>query len=175
VAATRALAWRELVDSRVRNLSFAVFFGLYAYANAAAYDSTYPTLADRIQFAQSFGDNRALRLFYGVPNDLLNAGGYAEWRVGGVLQIIAGVLGLIAAVKVMRAQEEAGRYELLLSGTLGRRSAFAAAVAAIVAGAAVIWSATVLGLVGAGLAADDSLMLAWRHPWWRSRSRAWER
>ena len=99
-AATRALAWREFVDSRVRNVSFALFFGLYAYGNAAAYDSTYPTLADRMQFAQSFGDNKALRVFYGVPKDLLTSGGYTEWRVGGVLQLIAAVLGLVAAVKV---------------------------------------------------------------------------
>jgi ABC-2 type transport system permease protein len=160
VAATRALAWREFVDSRVRNLAFALFFGIYAYGNAAAYDNTYPTLADRMQFAQSFGENKALRIFYGFPNDLLTAGGYAEWRVGGVLQIIAAALGLIAAVKVMRGQEDSERYELMLSGPFGRRSAFAAAVAAVFAGAAVTFTATFVGLTAAGLATDDSAMLA---------------
>lgn len=160
MAATRALAWREFVDSRVRNVAFGLFFGIYAYGNAAAYDNTYPTLADRMQFAQSFGDNKALRIFYGFPKDLLTSGGYAEWRVGGVLQIIAAVLGLMAAVKVMRGQEDSGRYELMLSGPFGRRSAFAAAVAAAFSGTAVIGAGTFIGLAGAGLAAGPSAMLA---------------
>lgn len=159
-AATRALAWREFVDARVRNVSFALFFGLYAYGNAAAYDSTYPTLADRVQFAQTFGDNKALRIFYGVPNDLLTAGGYAEWRVGGVLQLMAGVLGLVAAVKVFRAQEDSGRYELLLSGPFGRRHAFRAGLAAVLGGTALIGTVTFLALAAAGLAVGDSALLA---------------
>jgi ABC-2 type transport system permease protein len=159
-AAARALAWREFVDSRVRNVSFALFFGLYAYGNAAAYDSTYPTLADRMQFAQSFGDNKALRIFYGLPKDLLTAGGYTEWRVGGVLQLMAAVLGLVAAVKVFRAQEDSGRYELLLSGPFGRRSAFWAGLAAVFAGTAVIGLVIFLALAAAGLAVGDSALLA---------------
>jgi ABC-2 type transport system permease protein len=159
-AATRALAWREFVDSRVRNVSFALFFGLYAYGNAAGYDSTYPTLADRMQFAQTFGDNKALRVFYGVPKDLLTSGGYTEWRVGGVLQLIAAVLGLVAAVKVFRGQEDSGRYELLLSGPFGRRGAFWAGLGAVLGGTAMIGTVTFIGLAAAGLAVGDSALLA---------------
>ena len=160
MAASRALAWREFVDSRVRNLSFALFFGLYAWSNGTEYIRTYPTLADRMQFAQTFGDNKALRIFYGVPKDLLTAGGYAEWRVGGILQVIAAILGLVAAVKVLRAQEDSGRYELLLSGPFGRRRAFWAGLAAVVGGAAVIWTATFAGLVIANLDTGNSALLA---------------
>jgi ABC-2 type transport system permease protein len=160
VAAARALAWRGFADSRARNVSFALLFGLYAYAQAAAYESTYPTVADRMQFAQSFGDNLALRLFYGVPHDLLTSAGYAEWRVGGVLAIFAAAWGLLAAVKAMRAEEDTGRAELTLSGPFGRGSAFGAALAAVAAGAAILWAALFLGLVAAGLAAGDSALMA---------------
>jgi ABC-2 type transport system permease protein len=160
VAATRALAWRGFAESRIRNLAFALLFGLYAYANAAAYESTYPTIADRMQFAESFGDNKAVRLFYGVPHDLLTSGGYVEWRVGGILAIFAAAWGLLAAVKVMRAEEDTGRQELVLSGPFGRRSSFDAAIGAIGAGAAVLWLATFAGLAAAGLAAGNSALLA---------------
>ncbi len=160
MAAARALAWRGFADSRARNVSFALLFALYAYAQAAAYESTYPTLADRLQFAQSFGDNLALRLFYGVPHDLLTTAGYAEWRVGGVLAIFAAAWGLLAAVKVTRAEEDAGRTELVLSGPFGRRSAFGASVAAVAAGAVLLWAALLLGLAAAGLAAGDSALVA---------------
>lgn len=159
-AATRALAWREFVDSRVRNVSFALFFGVYAWSNGTEYVRTYPTLADRMQFAQTFGDNKALRIFYGVPKDLLTAGGYAEWRVGGILQVIAAILGLVAAVKVLRAQEDSGRYEVLLSGPFGRTRAFWAALLAAVAGTAVIATATFAGLVIANLDVGNSALLA---------------
>ncbi len=160
MAAARTLAWREFVDSRVRNLSFALFFGLYAWSNGTEYIRTYPTLADRMQFAQTFGDNKALRIFYGVPKDLLTAGGYAEWRVGGILQVIAAILGLVAAVKVLRAQEDSGRYELLLSGPFGRTRAFWSALVAVVGGTAVIATATFAGLVIANLDVGDSALLA---------------
>ena len=44
-------------------------------------------------------------------------GGYAAWRVGGMLAIFAGVWGVLAAVRALRAEEDAGRTELVLAGT----------------------------------------------------------
>jgi hypothetical protein len=124
VTAASAVARRALGESRVRNLSFAAFFALIAYANVVGYRNTYSTFAERLQFATSFGANKALRLFYGAPHDLLSVGGYAAWRVGGTMAIAAGIWGVLAAVKAMRAEEEAGRLELVLAGTVtrGRRS-----------------------------------------------------
>jgi ABC-2 type transport system permease protein len=160
VGAVRALAWRGFADSRIRNLSFALLFALYAAGQTAGYRSTYPTPKDRLQFAQSFGDNKALRLFYGVPHDLLTSGGYAAWRVGGVLSIFAAAWGLMAAVKAMRGEEDSGRQELVLAGAVGRRSAFGGALAAIGAGAAALWLAMFLGLLVAKLPAGESAYMA---------------
>jgi ABC-2 type transport system permease protein len=160
VAAARALAWRGFTESRIRNLSFALLFALTAWANASTYTGTYPTVQDRLQFAKSFGDNAAVRLFYGVPRDLLTSGGYTAWRAGGILAIFAGAWGLLAAVKVMRAEEDTGRMEIVLAGAFGRRSAFGAAVAAIAAGAALLWVGMFAGLVAANLAAGESAFLA---------------
>jgi polyether ionophore transport system permease protein len=160
VAATRALAWREFVDARVRNIAFALLFGLFSFANAAEYTRTYPTLADRLQFAASFGDNKAVRLFYGTPFDLVTNGGYTEWHVGGLLVIFAAAWGLLAAVRAMRTEEDEGRWELVLSGAFGRRSAFGAAVLTIAGGIAVLWAAMFAGLVAGNLAAGGSALLA---------------
>ena len=74
-----------------------------------------------IAFARSFGGNKAVELFYGAPHDLLTVGGYAAWRVGGAVAIFAGVFGLLAAVRALRAEEDAGRQELVLAGTVSRR------------------------------------------------------
>ncbi len=144
----------------MRTACFALLFALVAWIQVAGYRNTYPTRASRLAFAQSFGHNKAIRLFYGVPHDLLTVGGYAAWRVGGVLSIIAAVWGLMAAVRALRAEEEAGRQELVLSGAVDRRSAYVAALGAIGAATAILWAATLLGLVAGRLPLGGSAYLA---------------
>lgn len=158
--AARALAQRTFADSRVRNLSFAAFFALIALVQAVGYENSYPTVAERIQFADSFGANKAIRLFYGVPHDLVHVGGYVAWRVGGTLSIFAAAWGVFAAVRALRTEEDSGRAELVLAASLSRGAAFAAALAALLGGAALLWLATWVGLLGGGLAAGASAYLA---------------
>jgi ABC-2 type transport system permease protein len=158
--AVRAIARRALGDSRIRNACFALFFLLYAYANAVGYRHSYPTFADRLAFAKTFGANKTVQLFYGVPHDLTTVGGYTAWRAGGVGSIIAGVWGLLAAIRATRAEEDAGRRELVLAGAVSRSGAYAAALASLAAGAVILWLAVFLGLVAARLGAGGSAYLA---------------
>jgi ABC-2 type transport system permease protein len=160
MAAFSAIALRRFAAGRVRDLCFAAFFFVYAWGQTSAYRSTYPTLQDRLDFAHSFGDNKSVRLFYGVPHDLLTAGGYAAWRVAGVLAIFAAAWGVLAAVRFMRAEEDSGHEELVLAQPVGRRISFAASIAAGVAGAAILWLAVWLGLIVAKLPAGESALFA---------------
>jgi ABC-2 type transport system permease protein len=160
MSATRAIARRKLADSRARNISFALLFGLVAYANVVGYRNTYPTLKDRLSFVHAFGGNASVRLFYGKPYDLLTVGGYSAWRVGGILSIFAAMWGLLAAVRALRAEEDAGREELVLAGVVSRRDAYLAALAAIATGALVLWLALFIGLAGAQLPVGESAYLA---------------
>ena len=150
-------AWR---DARTRTLSFACLFGLYAYIQPIAYRKGFSTYAERATFARSFAENKAVRLFYGVPHNLLTVNGYAAWRVGGTLAIFAAIYGLLAAVRALRSEEDTGRMELVLAGVVGRRTAYLSALAAIAAGVAVLWLAETLGLIAAGLPAGGSAYLA---------------
>jgi ABC-2 type transport system permease protein len=160
VSATSAIARRAFADARIRTGSFALLFALVAYVNTVGYRRSYPTLADRIFFARSFGANKAVELFYGAPHDLLTVGGYVAWRVGGFGALLAAVWGLLAAVRALRAEEDAGRQELVLAGAVSRRSAFLAALGAIGAGTAILWLALFLGLTAAHLAAGGSAYVA---------------
>jgi ABC-2 type transport system permease protein len=155
-----AVARRTFADSRIRTLCFALLFAGISAANAVGYRKTYPTVADRLHFVHAFGANKSVRLFYGVPHDLLTVGGYVAWRAGGTLSIFAAVWGLLAAVRAMRTEEDAGRQELVLAGIIGSGGAFAAALVAIGAGAAVLWLATFVGLVASRLPAGGSAFLA---------------
>jgi putative exporter of polyketide antibiotics len=155
-----ALARRAFRDARVRTIAFAFAFGIYSYLQPVAYRHGYPTLASRITFARSFGDNKAIRLFYGVPHRLLTVGGYAAWRVGGTLAIAAAVFGLLATVRALRTEEDTGRMELVLAAAVGRRTAYVSALAAIAAGVVILWVAEFAGFLLGGLSAGGSAYLA---------------
>jgi polyether ionophore transport system permease protein len=137
---------RALRDSRTRTLSFALLFAFAAAGQAASYRGAYPTLEDRLKLARTFGDNQGTRLLYGIPHDLLTTGGWLSWRLGS-LPVFAALWGLFGAVRALRAEEESGRQELVLSGIVGRRPAFLAAIGAVGIGAVVLWLALFLGIL----------------------------
>jgi ABC-2 type transport system permease protein len=143
----KAVARRAFADARTRTISFALLFFFASAASVLGYRSAYPTRADRIEFARSFGDSKAVRLLYGVPHDLLTVGGYAGWRLVGSLSIFAALWGVLAAVRALRAEEEAGRREFVLAGVVSRHAAFGAALVAIAGGVVVLWVALFLGVL----------------------------
>ncbi len=155
-----ALVRRAFADGRIRTMCFAYLFAALAYIQPASYRTTYPTLSDRLAFAHSFGDNKAVRLFYGVPRDLLTVGGYTAWRVGGTLAIFAAVWGLLAAVRALRAEEDSGRRELVLAGIVSRHIVYVTALAAIAFGTVLLWVACFAGLILARLPAGPSAFLS---------------
>jgi ABC-2 type transport system permease protein len=160
MSAARALALRTAADARVRTLAFSLLFAGVTVATTAGYSRTYPTVAERLQFARTFGANKAARLFYGTPHRLDTLGGFASWRGGGLLAVFAAFFGALAAVRALRGEEESGRAELVASGAVTRRSAFAARLAAVGATIVALWLATFVGLAGGGLVVSGSAYLA---------------
>lgn len=156
----RALVRRAFRDARTRTISFAYLFGIYAYIQPVGYRHAYPTLADRLAFAHSFASNDALRLFYGYPYSPLTVSGYTAWRVGGTLAILAAVFGLLAAVRALRTEEDTGRMELVLAGSVGRGVSFLSAMVAIAAGTVILWIAAFVGFLAGGLPTGGSAYLA---------------
>src|SRR5262245_43381125 len=140
--------------------SFAALLALYAFAQVVGYRHAYPTAADRLEFARTFGINKALVLFYGVPRDLVSVGGYTAWRFGGFASVIVAVWAVFAAVKAFRGEEESGRQELVLSGAVTRLGVYSAAVVALVAAGAVLLVAMLVALVAGGLPIGGSAVTA---------------
>ena len=158
--AARAVTRRTLRDSRVRDWCYAYLFAFVAFVQPVAYRHEYPSRLDRIHFAIAFAGNTAIRLFYGIPHDLLTVGGYSAWRVGGILAILAAIWGVLAGVRALRSEEDAGRAELVLAGVLPRRTWFAAALAAPGIAAVGLFVATLIGLVAGSLPVGGAAYLA---------------
>jgi ABC-2 type transport system permease protein len=156
----RTLMLRAFADARLRTLCFAAFFFLYGLVQPIGYAKAYPKLADRIGLAQSFGTNPALQLFYGAPHQLQTVGGYTAWRVGGFTALVAAFVGLLAAVRAFRGEEESGRFEIVAVGAISRRAAFASRLAAIGLMIAALWLALALGVLLGGLSAGGAAYLA---------------
>jgi ABC-2 type transport system permease protein len=160
VSSASGVARRTFRDARVRTIAFGYLFAAYSYIQPVGYRHTYPTVADRIGFAHSFGSNDAIRLFYGEPYSITTVGGYTAWRVGGTLAIVAAAFGLLAAVRALRAEEDSGRMELVLAAVVGRRTAYLSAMAAIAAGILILALAEFAGFVAGGLPTGGSAYLA---------------
>ncbi len=120
-----------------------VGFGTYVAVQAAAYGTAYPTLVARERLALSLGRNAGLAALVGPARRIDTVAGFMSWRLG-VLSIIGAIWGLLIATRLMRGEEEAGRWELLLSGQTTRRRAAGQALVGLAAGLVALCALTAL-------------------------------
>ncbi|SDS98737.1 hypothetical protein [Actinoplanes derwentensis] len=67
---------------------------------------------------QALAGNPAIRTLFGAPIGLDTAGGFAVWRVGTVIAVLLGAWAILATTRITRGEEDAGRWDLLLSSRL---------------------------------------------------------
>ena len=129
-----------------------LIFAVYVLAQTLAYTSAYRTQAARNQMARAFGSNIGLNALIGPAHAINTVAGYVSWRVLGIVSILGAIWGLLTATRLLRGEEETGRYELLLAGETTRRRAGAQAVAGLGAGLTALFVLTAVGTVSTGLA-----------------------
>ncbi|WP_324652270.1 hypothetical protein [Georgenia sp. H159] len=96
-------------------------------ATAAAYEQVVPDLGQGRLVIEGLANNPTMRAMLGPPFSLTEPGGFTVWRVGTFVATLAGVMSVLGTVRLTRADEEAGRTELLRSGVVGRHAPLAAA------------------------------------------------
>jgi ABC-2 type transport system permease protein len=127
-------------------------FGFYVAAQTLAYTSAYKTQAARNQLVHAFGTNIGLNALIGPAHAINTVAGFASWRLVGTLSLLGGIWGLLTSTRLMRGDEEAGRYELLLAGQTTRRRASAQAVVGLGVGLALLFAFTAFGTILTGQA-----------------------
>jgi ABC-2 type transport system permease protein len=130
-------------------------------STASSYDRLYPTEADRAQVAAS-ASTGALRAITGPAFDLTTVGGLTAWRIAGLASVLAGLMSLLLVVRHTRAEEEAGRTELVGAAAVGRYAVpVAGFLVAVVANVSIaVLSAAGLIVVGLPVAGSVALSLA---------------
>lgn len=132
-------------------VAWGLLFGLLVANEALTYQATFPTADARREFAASFGGNAGLSAVIGPGRHLDTIEGVVAWRVFGLMIVVGAVWGLLAATKLLRGEEDAGRWELLLAGQTSRRRATLQALAGLGVGWLVFWVVGSTPIVVVGL------------------------
>ena len=131
---------------------------LTVVSTASSYQRLYPTEADRAQVAAS-ASTGALRAITGPAFDLTTVGGLTAWRVAGLASVLAGLMSLLLVVRHTRAEEEAGRTELVGAAAVGRYAVPVAGFLVAVLANVSIALLTAAALVALGLPVAGSFAL----------------
>ena len=142
-AGTRALVQLALRRDRVLVPVWLAVFTVMAGSTASSTLALYPDVASRREIGTTINGNPAMLALYGRVFDVESAGAVAMFKVNAMGAALVAVLAMILMVRHTRAEEEAGRLDLLGAGVVGRYAALTAA--ALVSGG----TAVVLGLLTA--------------------------
>jgi ABC-2 type transport system permease protein len=134
--------------------------GVQVVATAGAFESLFPSAQSRVSLGPAMSRNTSLKALYGTPFDLTSAGGFTAWRIGGVVALFVGLMSLLGVIRHTRAEEEAGRLELLRSGVVGRHAPLLAALLVTLAANLVLAVLIVGGLVSQKVPLVGSVALA---------------
>ena len=125
-------------------------FALYVVASVSGYLSTYKTVASRQQLTRGLAPNIGLRALIGPARHIDTVAGFASWRCLGVLSLLGAAWALLVATRLLRGEEDAGRWELLLSGQTTRGRAAGQGLLGLFAGWAVLAGLTAVATVADG-------------------------
>lgn len=156
---TTVVAWLTRRRAVRSGAAWGAVFGGYVATSALGYASAYPTAASRAQLAASLGSNTGLAALLGPARQIDTVAGFTAWRCLGVLSMVGGIWGVLTATRLLRGEEEAGRWELLLAGQTTRQRAALQALTGLVAGWAALLGATAVITVVAGRRADPPFAL----------------
>jgi ABC-2 type transport system permease protein len=131
---------------------------LFVLSTAASFGQLYKTTAERANFASEVAGNPVFKALYGSIHSL-TTGGLTAWRTAGSAALLAGLMSLLLMTRHTRAEEEAGRAELLGATVVGRHAPIVAGLLTVGVANLVIALLITLGLVGAGLPAGGSAAL----------------
>lgn len=113
----RAVAWLAIRQVRRGAL---LLVGLAAGMTALVVATYAQVMADPAAAGslRALAGNPAIRTLFGAPVGLDTAGGFTVWRVGTVIAVLLGAWSVLATTRITRGEEDAGRWDLLLSSRL---------------------------------------------------------
>ncbi len=122
----------------------AVAFGATIASSAVSYASSFPTAASRAQLAATTGRDTGLSVLLGPVSSIDTIGGYTVYKVFVFLTTIGALWALLATTRLLRGEEDTGRWQLSMSGSTRPSRATVATLGALGAAVGVIFTGTTI-------------------------------
>ena len=132
-------------------------FGLATASSALSYTSLYRSQAQRDALASAYGSNKATAALFGPAPRLQTVAGFTAFKIGMTLIVVGAVWGLLTSTRLLRGEEDEGRWDLLLAGQTTRRGAVGQGLVGLTAGVAVLWAVTAVITMFTGLTSSISI------------------
>ena len=124
--------------------------GAVLASSAISYTRLYRTPADRARLAASFGGNNAAAALFGPAHDLQTVAGFTVFKSIMTVMILGAIWGILTGTRLLRGEEDAGRWELLVVGRTSLGGATAQALGGLAAGVGALFAVTAVLAVAAG-------------------------
>lgn len=148
----------ELRRDRVLASVWVLLLFVMCYASAAATDSIYPTVAERISAAELINSSPAAVALYGPILDVTSLGEVAMTKTTVMYAVFVMALGLVLVRRHTRTEEENGRQELIAATLVGRSAPLTSAVVEATAVMTALAVMAAFGDIAGGLPVPGSLL-----------------
>ncbi len=147
----RTVIARRTVRKSVRSaVLWGYVFGITVVSSAVSYAGIYKTAAERRQLEVAFGHNLAAGALFGPARQLQDVAGFTVFKSSMTVMVIGAVWGLLTSTRLLRGEEDAGRWELLASGETDLAGAATQGLCGLAVAACVVWALTAVAVVAVG-------------------------
>ena len=136
------VAWLTTRKAVRSGVIWGYIFGVAIASSAVSYTRIYKTPAQREALAAAYGANKATSALFGPAPQLQTVAGFTVFKISMTLMILGAVWGLLTSTRLLRGEEDNGRWELLLAGQTTRSGAAAQALGGLGAGVVTLWAVT---------------------------------
>jgi ABC-2 type transport system permease protein len=149
--------WLRLDRVRLAVWVLAIVAVVAVFGSAIA--ELYPDAASRQQLGASVAANPAFGALLGPLLDATSVGGLVTWRMSFLQMVLVPLMALQTVTRHTRAEEDAGRLDLVGSTVIGHRAPLTAALLVATGASVIIGAMVTLTLVAQGEAVAGSLAL----------------
>jgi ABC-2 type transport system permease protein len=126
-------------------------FGIAVASSEVSYVKLYKTAGQRNALAATYGTSKATSALFGPAPQLQTVSGFTVFKISMTLMILGAVWGLLTSTRLLRGEEDSGRWDLLLCGQTTRRGATAQTITGLGTGLVTLWAVTAIITVLSGL------------------------
>jgi ABC-2 type transport system permease protein len=148
-------AWRQVWRGAT---IWAAVVAIVALSGIEAFKSAYSNELAREAFARSVAKLPSFQALYGRATGVDTTGGFLTWRYGDTLTVVVGLWALLAVTRVLRGDEETGRAEVLVAGSVPPRRLLLVELGAVGGGCALIMVVAALACLAGGLPIGGAIL-----------------